>query len=341
MNKIILRKADSKDSNNNSVIVMDVVSNSKYELLIEDINFLLDSLDVNKITPENLTKRFSFLNINLESLPLFSLNTIYRYERHNWQLSLIYLIGSSKNFKFIDQNDISSDIRIKSINEILYSRNQPTFKIKQGERIKLKFSNSEKQKPLLNALLERRTFRVYDDVKKMTFSVFSNIIINSLKRIQNNKIASQAVNENKLNLLKSYGVAFDFYIVVYSVENLVSGIYQLDVINLDLVLIREGNFRNKMNDCLWNQQAPLSACYSIVMSIDFDQYQYRYKHERALRNLFIEVGRISQYVVIEAEKFNVKSLTTPAMNDIDISNMLNINPLLNYPIYSITQGYAK
>jgi SagB-type dehydrogenase family enzyme len=138
--------------------------------------------------------------------------------------------------------------------------------------------------------------------------------------------------------LNSYGVAFDFYIVVFEVESLTSGIYFYDLRDHAVLLLRSGTFRPVMTGLLSNQAAPDTAGWTILLVADLPQYQWRYRHERALRNLYLEAGRIGQHLILTSTLFGLATLPTPALADRDLSALLQLDPVRQTPIYSLTMG---
>jgi nitroreductase len=72
--------------------------------------------------------------------------------------------------------------------------------------------------------------------------------------------------------------------------------------------------------------------------VDVSQYQWRYRHERALRNLYIESGNLFQRVLVVATALRLSGLPTPAFSDETVAALLNLNSVRQFPVYSLTFG---
>lgn len=58
--------------------------------------------------------------------------------------------------------------------------------------------------------------------------------------------------------------------------------------------------REVMQRCLIGHEGPASAACTLILSVEFERYQWRYRHERALRNLYVETGRIAHHLLLQA-----------------------------------------
>ncbi|MDR7313776.1 SagB/ThcOx family dehydrogenase [Brevibacillus nitrificans] len=141
-----------------------------------------------------------------------------------------------------------------------------------------------------------------------------------------------------IDILKSYGSAFDFYIVVYDVKDLESGIYFYNLVDHSLSLIQKGAYRSNMVSALMGQSPPETACFSLLVTAEFKRYQWRYRHERALRNLFTDSGRILQKMILIANVFSMDCFLTPAIKDLEINQLLKLDAKIEGSIYSLTVG---
>ena len=173
-----------------------------------------------------------------------------------------------------------------------------------------------------------------------TQASLSTILWNGLDGVRRTRTAA-AREIDLLGDLLSYGVAFDFYIIIYAVEALNPGVYFYDLSTHQLILLREGNLRDEMRECMLGQAAPKTAAWTIVMVADFAQYHWRYRHERGLRNLYIEAGRLAQNLILWAASYELASLPTPAIRDRQASKLLGIRWPRQAPIYTLTMGKMR
>jgi nitroreductase len=89
---------------------------------------------------------------------------------------------------------------------------------------------------------------------------------------------------------------------------------------------------------LLGMRAPETAAWTLVIVSDFAQYQWRYRHERALRHLYMATGRIAQRILVVGHTYGLGSLPTPAMHDLDCCDLLGIDAETHAPVYSLTMG---
>lgn len=81
-----------------------------------------------------------------------------------------------------------------------------------------------------------------------------------------------------------------------------------------------------------------NASLSLFYSVNFLRYQWRYRHERALRNLYIESGRLMQKTIVIAEYLDAGSFITPALKDHKLASLLNLDTVDEVVLYSQTIG---
>ncbi|MGH8350011.1 MAG: SagB/ThcOx family dehydrogenase [Pseudomonas sp.] len=117
------------------------------------------------------------------------------------------------------------------------------------------------------------------------------------------------------SLLISVGAAFDVYVLAYSVQGLASGVYLYEPERRSLSLKAVENLRESARAALAGQPDPTNAAVTILLVADFDRYQWRYRHERALRNLYLECGRLMQPLILVATSLGLRTGITPAIRD--------------------------
>jgi SagB-type dehydrogenase family enzyme len=141
----------------------------------------------------------------------------------------------------------------------------------------------------------------------------------------------------------SFGSAWDVYIVAYDVEGLQSGAYKYDVVTRRLEARRTDHpdIRSYMCDALQGQRPPATAGFTVILVADFPRYQWRYRHDRALRVLYLESGIVSQYVVLAAWARGLATLVTPAQKDSAVSDLLGLDSTVLSTITTLTVGWSR
>jgi SagB-type dehydrogenase family enzyme len=272
-----------------------------------------------------------------EEIDADSAKHILHWWQREWHPSLEYYLWSRKA-TYVDEHDVSGEHRRETLQHYLVQDAPPARLKPVGERCTFPTPTPPPENVTLGeVLMQRRTMRRYIP-EPVTDQVFSSVLWFGLDEIRR---VRQLPLDDVLNYLRSYGVAFDVYIVVYSIEGFAPGVYYYDLTQHSVVRIRCGDYRQHMNHILQEMGAPNTASWTIVFVADFAQYQWRYRHERALRNLYIEAGRLGQQLLLVGMSYGLGTLPTPATRDCDVSALLEIDQLRQAPIYTLTMGPYK
>lgn len=255
--------------------------------------------------------------------------------KRGWHPSLEYYMWS-RNTNYYDVEDSTGEKRRETIKRYINDEDPPKRIQPRGRAIPL----PQPRKPsydgdtLGKLLMERRTMRKFKN-QPVSLNTLSDFLWYGLDLVRRTRNAS---NKDLLGYLLSYGVAYDFYIVLYSVADLDPGVYYYDLSEHELIQVKEGRYREQMVKYIFDQPSPLTANWTMLLVADVDQYQWRYRHERALRNLYIEAGRISQHLLLTGMVHKLGTLCTPAILDSGISNLLHLDRIRQYAVYSLTMG---
>lgn len=188
---------------------------------------------------------------------------------------------------------------------------------------------------LHEVLLRRATVRRFRD-RPMPVNLLGGLLWASFAGVRRLRASSSDVREP----LRSFASAVDFALIVYDVTGLGSGLWWYDVGSHRVWGHQPGDFRTEVNDVLWRQGPPLSASGTLVLIADFERYQWRYRHERALRNLYIDAGRLAHAFLLVAAASRVGCFVTPATDDTRLSDFLALDLDREGPLYTITFGMA-
>ncbi|GAC44502.1 nitroreductase family protein [Paenibacillus popilliae] len=77
----------------------------------------------------------------------------------------------------------------------------------------------------------------------------------------------------------------------------------------------------------------------IIISVNYTRKQWRYRHERELRNTYITSAQICQKFLLAATKNNLFCNVTPANRDRKIIQLLSLDHLQEQVLYTINVGY--
>ncbi|MGW6054801.1 SagB/ThcOx family dehydrogenase [Streptomyces sp. NPDC055189] len=151
-----------------------------------------------------------------------------------------------------------------------------------------------------------------------------------------------AAAEDPLALLTSFGSALDLYVVAYAVDGLAPGVYRYDVAEDGLSPLPgrpdTDALRRRMSEILVGQPAPLSAAATVVLAADFERYQWRYRHERALRHLWLDAAHAMGYLLFSATALRKSTHISPAARDSQGNAFLGLSDARHQIMYSLSTG---
>ncbi len=167
------------------------------------------------------------------------------------------------------------------------------------------------------ALLKRKTYRKFQECP-LNLDIFASL-----------------VNECKDEL---FAGIWRYYVVIFNVQELQPGIYLLQQDKNGLTLIKVGLFRQEAVKLLCGMAASLTASFLMIMSIDTQKAMQQYPYSKALREIYIDAGRLAQKLLLKGMQHHVGGLPSPAMLDSQMCNFLNLDPNQCIPLYTLTMG---
>jgi len=257
-----------------------------------------------------------------------------------WDAALpLYL--SSRCIQYVDSGIDREQVLEKLFSNYLEEGACPKLTHKSNKLIQIELQTDLEKKSecfanCYEAMAKRKTRRSFGMLglsRKKALSIFSDATL----RISRTFDLTRTTSTEERHVI-SYGCAFNIYVIIYNINELPEGIYEIDAETATINLFREGCFRSEMNEINWGMKAALTANYTIVLTIRPDIYAWRYRHDRALRSLMIEAGRIMHEFVISAACFNVQGVVTPATADHKLSTLLQIDDTQELPFYTGTFG---
>lgn len=155
-------------------------------------------------------------------------------------------------------------------------------------------------------------------------------------------LAGQSATDDPLALLTSFGSALDVYVVAYAVDGLSPGVYRYDV-REDALSPLPGRpdadaLRRRMSTILVGQPAPLSAAATVLLVADFERYQWRYRHERALRHLWLDAAHAMGYLLFSATSLEKSTHISPAARDSAGNAFLGLSDARHQIMYTLSAG---
>lgn len=147
--------------------------------------------------------------------------------------------------------------------------------------------------------------------------------------------------DQPLSYLDSFGSAWDCYVTAYGVDSLPEGAYRYDLTRHQLLSVRPGNHREAMSDILQGMRSPATAAWTIGLVADLPRYQWRYRHEHALRRLWFEAGLIGQELIVLGASYGLSTLVTPAQKDRPYLSLHQLDDRRYTAVYTLTMGMSR
>lgn len=203
-----------------------------------------------------------------------------------------------------------------------------------GERLPLPAPAPLARRQLGKVLMERRSVRRYARGATGAQAV-SGLLWHGLDTVRGMRRAARS--GRPIDLLLSFGVAFDFYLAVYDVDGLDRGLYAYDL--EAHALVRLGDLApDEQVPWFWGMPGPLTAAGTVLLAADFRHFHWRYRHDRALRDLYIEAGRVGQRLIVAAGYAGLGTLVSPATRDAEVNGRLGLDPARRSVVYTLTFG---
>jgi|GEM_PF-4289310 len=170
---------------------------------------------------------------------------------------------------------------------------------------------------VIEALLGRKTYRKFQEIPL------------------NLDILAALLSECKDEL---FAGIWRYYLVIFDVQEIQPGIYLFQPDKNGLSLIKLGLFRHEAVKLLCGMSASLTASFLMIMSFDAQEAMRQFPYSRALREIYIDAGRLAQKLLIKGMQHQIGGLPSPAMRDSQMCDFLNLDPNQCIPLYTVTMG---
>lgn len=263
-------------------------------------------------------------------------NEVRHWLRRGWRESLAYYASSRRAIFAEDVGGNRREAREAVLTRYLEQKAPPGRVRPSGLTVVLPSPGPIPKANVVELLLSRTTVRRFRP-SGVDAQTLSGILWHGLDSVRNTRRTAEEMAP-PLRYAHSHGVAFDFYLVLHGSRGAKEGVYVYDLEMHRLIRVRQGAYRDEVVRCLWGQGPPQSAALTLFIVADFAQYIWRYRHERALRNLYIESGRVAQRVLVSGLHYKFGGFVTPAIRDRDAESLLELSSGRQYPLYSVTLG---
>lgn len=263
---------------------------------------------------------------------------IDHWKKRNWRLALSYYLWARRE-TFLDEGPDYEDIRCEALRTMLDESDVPLpDPISDSEKIDLGVSFPIPESQSVGTVLgSRRTSQAFNAAKSIDCALLGGLLENGFSI--SSRYHTPNVKEHIHNLLHGVGFAFDPYIAVFNIDGLEPGIYYYNIGQNRIRMESPGCFRQEVCSGLIGHNQALAAACTVFLVADFRRFQWRYRHERALRNLYVDAGRMAQYLLLVATAYKLKNHLTPATVDSALAKLLKIDFERRQVFYGITLGY--
>lgn len=214
---------------------------------------------------------------------------------------------------------VSLDYYLSSPPEQIKKQQTETTPLQTQQCIDFAFPDKTENDQLspIQALLNRKTHRKFQET-----SIPSRLLSTLLGELKEEIFAD----------------IWKYYIVIFNIEGIQPGIYRYCSAQHGLYLIKQGLFRNEAVKLLCGMAASYTASFLMIFAIDLEEAMKKFPYNRALREIYIDAGRLAQKILLKGMQHSVGGLPSPAMKDSQMCSFLEIDPSKYIPIYSITMG---
>ncbi|MGH3943024.1 MAG: SagB/ThcOx family dehydrogenase [Pseudonocardiaceae bacterium] len=233
------------------------------------------------------------------------------WQEHGWGLSLPSYTWS-RSVSYYDSGPDEHARRTGALESMLRENACPMSPVPNPSAITLPDPDGWDGPPLGDVIEQRRSVGAFRP-GKVNQKALAMLLHHGTSKIR--ECRRHSSSEDPHSLLISVGAAFDVYVLVYSIEGLAPGTYLYEPQTGALSSKKFGNLRESARAALAGQPDPTHAAATILLIADFDRYQWRYRHERALRNLYLESGRLMQPLILVATALRLQTGITPAIRD--------------------------
>jgi len=116
----------------------------------------------------------------------------------------------------------------------------------------------------------------------------------------------------------------EIFVVAGGVTWLAPGVYHYRPESHDLLLVKEGDFRQQLSDAALSQEWVASAPVSIVITGVYERTMEKYG-ERGVRYVHIEAGAVAENIYLQAVALKLGTTYVGAFSDEDVGAVLGVS----------------
>lgn len=216
-----------------------------------------------------------------------------------------------------------------------------------GEKIELPSERSIeiKKAKLLDTLHLRHTSRNFNG-KAISFANIATLLeitFSTLNRDEEyyHSLGLLRIGERKTSPSGGGLHPSEAYLFVRNIDGLEKGIYHFNSKDCNLTKLEMIDSEINIGDILNGQYFANDISAGIFITSVFKRQWWKYKHSRAYRVALLDVGHLSQTLLLSATALGISTWVSGAFNDTKVSKLLKIDTICERPIFFIGLGYGN
>lgn len=255
------------------------------------------------------------------------------WDESGWGDALTFYL-STIDHPYADTGRDYPDRHLATLEEYSAERQLPQEAYPASERIAFPPEPGLVSRPIGETLRSRRTTLVPKRIA-LRRGELATIMAEATDRLAAFRVPEIA--ESFRNAMVNFGPSLDTYVVVYDVDGLEPGVYRYDLLNRELLVLTKGDLRESMRAALVGQPAPLSASVTVIYVSEVQRHQWRYRHPRALRGLWIDSAKVVNHLLWSLASRGIVPHMSPAIADTLMCRLLSLEPNLdNEVVYAVS-----
>ncbi|MCU4923885.1 SagB/ThcOx family dehydrogenase [Bacillus cereus] len=246
-----------------------------------------------------------------------------------WKEPFVYHFHTNK----IPKDDYSLDPKglddKASMKKYLSEENPPdNYKVISGPSIELLKDEKLEHKSLTTIFNDH--VGMYRDSGALSFQEFSRLMYLSFGETSKRKLP--VTGDHIAKTVPSGGSRHpsEIYTIISDVEGIDMGLYHYDVKNHALTLIKEGDYREFVQEhIITHPERPnfkVNVCF--VFSTIFDRSMYRYRESRSYRVMQYDLGHLMQNLAFISSSLDRSSYRGYSLHDSKVDEFLGIDGLM-------------
>lgn len=270
---------------------------------------------------------------------------MFRWESHRWSRAA-YLLYSQQDLPYVEP--VGQGKKLSALSD--FRRDQIAgFQAESGypKRFRVdpvtEFPLPTPDGPItysLDSMLRRRSVRKFAamPVTAQTLGALLHHATANVRLAEDSKAAG-----DPYYLLNSFYTWLHVYVVVQGVEGVPRGVYQYDFARNTLLATGAEPSDEELAATIQGQTWIGGGGVSLFVTVQWDRYQWLYRHSRAYLNLLIQIGEFAQEVLQAAYQLGLAGWLTPAVAESRAETLLGLDKVGSDAdaMYYMKLGYAK